>query len=434
MRLDKIHILFVLESFFPTHRAGTEIYVLNLCRYFKDKGWPVGVLVSTTQGMADYGYEGIPVYTFLVPKKPIVKELNGIVPPRGLDLFIGRIRELQPELVHFHSFGRAINASHLKAVKEMGVRTAFTPHLGGYFCVKGDLLLNGKENCDGRVDSFRCLSCVLQCKGKKPWVSRLGARVISVASSVPGAQKLLPASFFQVRHRQSELKRTQKYADTIFSIAPWIQNAFILNGIHRSQIIPQGITPLFLDIAKVRNRKLGDTLNFAFVGRMHPNKGFHLLSQAWSRLSHKGSVLHVMTTRSKDEVEYYNTQKTLMLQYDNVVWNENFDQQKVAQYYCDMDILILPSTSNEVAPLVIQEASAFGIPVVGSDYIAIGDMVKDGENGLLFRNGDWFQLQQKLQYIIDEPECIARFCQNIHPPVAMSQVAAMVEEAFMKNV
>jgi hypothetical protein len=75
------HILFTLESFFPAHRAGTEVYVLNLCHYFKSKGWAVSVLITTIEDAKDYEYEGIPVYTFTIPKKPNAKQLNNIIKP-----------------------------------------------------------------------------------------------------------------------------------------------------------------------------------------------------------------------------------------------------------------------------------------------------------------------------------------------------------------
>lgn len=107
-------ILFTLESFFPYNRAGTEVYVLNLCRYFQNRNWHVEVLIATTEHHKDYYYEGIPVRTFAIPKMPNSKELNGIIQPQGIEGFIERVIEINPDIVHFHSFGRAINGYHLK--------------------------------------------------------------------------------------------------------------------------------------------------------------------------------------------------------------------------------------------------------------------------------------------------------------------------------
>ena len=130
---------FTLESFFPSHRAGTEVYVLNLCRYFKINGWDVGVLITTKEQQSDYKFEEIDIYTFNIPEEPDVRELNGLIAPRGMDSFLIRVKEFCPDVIHFHSFGRAINSFHLKAVHELGIKTVFTPHLGGQFCIKGDM-------------------------------------------------------------------------------------------------------------------------------------------------------------------------------------------------------------------------------------------------------------------------------------------------------
>ena len=433
-----MHILLVLESFFPTHRAGTEIYVLNLCRYLQSKGYKVEVLISSTTGASDYKYEGIQVYTFKVPPKPIAKELNGIIAPRGIEHFIERVKAINPDLVHFHSFGRAINGYHLQAVKELGIKTAFTPHLGGFFCIKGDLLLNGKVNCDGEVRKTRCLSCLLQSRGKSKILSYGFANVMQFVANLKKAKKIIPPSFFQAHHRHNELQRVKQHSDLIFSIAPWIQTAFELNNIKKAIRIPQGISPIFLSNAQLsthnsilttRNSK---PIRFAFIGRMHPSKGFHLLKQAWDNIETGNIKLDVVTSPSGDENQYFEQHKQWAKAKPNIEWHEGHTQNDVASLLRTIDVLILPSTTNEVAPLVILEAAAFGIPTIGSDYIAIKDMVEHGKNGLLFKNGDWHHLKHQLETIINQPELIAKFKQNIRPPMSMSVVAELIEKEYFK--
>ena len=121
-------ILFTLESFFPSHRAGTEVYVLNLCKYFKTKGYDVSVLITSSEGLEDYFFEGIPIYVFDIPKNAVSEELNGLIPPRGIEAFKVKLIELKPDILHFHSFGRAINSFHLKIAKELGLKP-FSPHI-----------------------------------------------------------------------------------------------------------------------------------------------------------------------------------------------------------------------------------------------------------------------------------------------------------------
>ncbi len=395
------------------------------------KGWQVSVLIANSSDLEDYIYEGITVYTFQIPSKPNVKELNGLIPPHGINHFISRIKEIKPDIVHFHSFGRAINGFHLKAVKELGIKTAFTPHLGGFFCIKGDVRLNGKQNCDGWIDEKRCMSCLFQSKGKNKFIANLLGFLIQKLNKLTTQHKKLSPVLFQAHHRKNELNRVNKYADLIFAIAPWIQKAFEINGIKKAQLIPQGISPVFFkQNTKQQINKSTNQLHFAFIGRMHPSKGFHLLKKAWENLKGNQARLSIITNPSGGETEYFEKHKAWGQKQDNIIWIESLSQQEVAKYLNKVDVLILPSISNEVSPLVILEAATRKIPVIGSDYIAIKGMIKDGINGLLFKNGDPEQLKFQIQKCIDDKEIITQLSSNIEKPYSMNEVAEIVEQNY----
>jgi len=73
------------------------------------------------------------------------------------------------------------------------------------------------------------------------------------------------------------------------------------------------------------------------------------------------------------------------------------DEARKALYYGAADVVALPSVmSTEVFPIVLLEASAFGIPVVVSDLDTFRCFVKDGYNGLVSKRGDEKDLAEKL--------------------------------------
>ena len=56
------------------------------------------------------------------------------------------------------------------------------------------------------------------------------------------------------------------------------------------------------------------------------------------------------------------------------------------------DALVVPSQGKETGPLVVLEAFAAGISVIGSNLGGIKELVQDGVNGVLVRNptpDDW---------------------------------------------
>lgn len=414
-------IIFALERFFPLQTAGTEQYVLSISKYLLLKKWNVRILISSTRNLEDYNYEGIPVSTFQIPRIADKKELNGLVPPRGIEKFIEKIKILNPDIVHFHSFGRAINGFHLEAVKKLGIKTAFTTHLGGLFCIKGNLRLFEKCNCDGKIIEQRCLGCIIHSKGYSKRFAIVAGKAISLLLKVRYFRKLLPATYQQCFHKKQELRRLNKYADIIFSISPWIDNMFVLNGLMRTKLIPQTINSVFFKKSLIVEKKKDKIMRFVFVGRIHPFKGFHLLQKAWDAIDIPNAELHVIANVSENDIYYKNIYKWANNSRD-VVWNEGFTQLQVAKYLNNMDVLILPSISNEVAPLVILEAATRKIPVIGSDYIAIRYMIKHEYNGLLFHNGNWQDLGNQILRLRSEAGLLNEFSNNINLPPSQSQV------------
>lgn len=424
-------ILFALESFFPTHRAGTEVYVLNLCKYFQSKGYGVSVLIATTAHQADYTYEGISVHTFPIPEKPDARELNGLMPPHGIQQFIKRVIEIKPDLVHFHSFGRAINGYHLKAVKELGIKTAFTPHLGSIFCIKGDLSLYGKENCDGRVDGKRCMACYFNNKGLKKPLAQILSYSINPFLKLSLTQKIAPPALFQAQHRKNEMQRINKYADIIYSIAPWIQEAFKLNEIHKAKLIPQGINTLFFENNKTIEQKKtkSSPIRLGFIGRMFPIKGFHLLMEALDKVKNPNYVLHIITMPSGGEIEYLDSAKIWANNKRNVIWNESLSSQEVKDYYAKIECLILPSI-NEMAPLASLESLACKTPIICSDIPAFKDQINQYKGGTLYKSGSASDLADKINAILLDPHILEECKNSIQSPHSMDQVAQIIENDY----
>ena len=60
--------------------------------------------------------------------------------------------------------------------------------------------------------------------------------------------------------------------------------------------------------------------------------------------------------------------------------------------YGKIDILVYPSFSLEGFGLVIIEAQSFGIPVISFDNNSVREIITDGKNGILVRDGDFDKL------------------------------------------
>jgi len=86
-------------------------------------------------------------------------------------------------------------------------------------------------------------------------------------------------------------------------------------------------------------------------------------------------------------------------------------KEEVLSYYRLFDLNILASVSDGFG-LVLLEAMAMECPVIATDFGGIKDVVRHGENGLLFADGDIDRLANNITQIINDKELRNRLVEN----------------------
>jgi glycosyltransferase involved in cell wall biosynthesis len=88
----------------------------------------------------------------------------------------------------------------------------------------------------------------------------------------------------------------------------------------------------------------------------------------------------------------------------NVIFLGFINQREIPRYYAMADVFVLPSTY-EPRGAVINEAMACGLPVIVTDRCgSVGDIVRNGENGFVFRAGDDVELSGYLDALTSDPD------------------------------
>jgi len=72
---------------------------------------------------------------------------------------------------------------------------------------------------------------------------------------------------------------------------------------------------------------------------------------------------------------------------------------ELPKYYAACDAFCIPSTF-ETQGIVSLEAMACGKPVIGADYLALSDLIKNGKNGEKFRPGDANACARKIRKVL----------------------------------
>lgn len=135
------------------------------------------------------------------------------------------------------------------------------------------------------------------------------------------------------------------------------------------------------------------------LGRYSYQKGFDLLLRAWSAVKDKQDwkLLLVGSGDRQQELERLRDQLHLG---DSVEMQPTTD--RVVDLYKRCGIFAL-SSRFEGLPLVLIEAGAIGLPLVAFDCpTGPSDIVCDGQNGYLVKNGDTAAFARRLQSLIND--------------------------------
>ena len=173
-----------------------------------------------------------------------------------------------------------------------------------------------------------------------------------------------------------------------------------------------------------------------FFGNLVPYKGPEVLLKAFSevRKDHPEVLLFYAGRGSlKDGLQ--SLARELELE-DEVVFAGYVDDQDKAICYRAADIFCLPSVNRaEAFGIVNLEAMASGLPIVASRLGGIPDLVREGENGILFEPGEVDELAQVLGYMIDNPEerwKMGRAGKKMAEDYSWAKIAQKTEEVYQE--
>ncbi|NCY22273.1 glycosyltransferase [bacterium] len=130
-------------------------------------------------------------------------------------------------------------------------------------------------------------------------------------------------------------------------------------------------------------------LKLVFLGRVAPEKGIDVLLRA------------LRLVKIKVELDVYGIGSDIGngisdIGNAKVRWLKPVKPEQVVETIRKYEALVVPSVWLETGPLVVLEAFAAGVPVIGSRLGGIAEMVNEGVDGLLFHPGDAADLAEKL--------------------------------------
>jgi glycosyltransferase involved in cell wall biosynthesis len=132
-------------------------------------------------------------------------------------------------------------------------------------------------------------------------------------------------------------------------------------------------------------------LRVGYIGRLTYNKGVHVIAQAAKELAEPD--LFAFSVAGDGDAAYLDELKT-----DFAGTPAAFlGWISPADFFENIDVLLVPSLWREPFGRVCIEAFAAGVPVMASNIGGLAEVVKEGYNGFLFQPGDANQLRELLE-------------------------------------
>ena len=151
------------------------------------------------------------------------------------------------------------------------------------------------------------------------------------------------------------------------------------------------------------NRSVNRAFNILFVGKIHRDKGVYELVDAVVNLLRKGANIRLTLIGSKVEAHLLESRvaKEGLAKYFE--FTGVLPQNKLKLYYHASDMFILPSYS-EGFPCSMLEAMACRLPVAVTPVGGVPQLLKHGQNGLLFNCKSVNSIQKAIEEVMCNPD------------------------------
>ncbi len=395
-----VNVLQVAGWYLPYQIGGTEVYLDGLVGELARLGMRSLVLAPRSANMPErYEHAGAPVETYPVNEAAASDEMRDGMPHHDFEAFRAHLLRHRNAIYHQHSWTRGCGPHHLRTARELGFRTVLTVHAPGAICLRGTMLRFGEAACDGRVEEKACAACWAQSRGApKPLARALGDLPLGMAKRARRAESRLATALSAralAAERLGHIAEMIENSDRIVAVCQWLHAALAANGVPERKLLlsRQGVPRGHLDAAQAipayRSAPRAP-LKLLFLGRWDPVKGVEVVVRAIRSLPTQTPVrLSIRTVPAPPAQRAYEARVRALASVDARISIEPaVSRGDLASVMSDYDALVVPSLCLETGPLVILEAQAAGLFVLGSRLGGIAELVDEGDAGELVEAGD----------------------------------------------
>ena len=434
-----VHVPF---NYYPDPIGGTEIFVQSLAKHLARSGVE-SVIAAPGQSDSTYFHSGLKVRRFAGqsagwPVEYPYGEGDRIAAAAFDEILAAEL----PDLVHIHALTSMVSPFLASRARARGLPIVFTYHAANTSCQTGTLLRWGRERCDGRMEASRCASCNLVKLGLPRQVASVVGRVPASIARMIETAGLRGRAWTALRlneltaRRHAHVRDFLAMADAIVAPANWVADLLLANGVPRAKVTICGQGEPHGRVFGIRRaRKVaGGPLRIAVLSRLDATKGVHVLVEALA--AHRGLdvTLDIFGVAQPNDSAYEERLARSIEDDRRITLHRAIPNDEVVATLARFDVLAVPSQVMETGPLVVLEAFAAGIPVVGSDLGGVAERVAHERTGLLVPHADRNSWAMAFARLRKEPLLLRRLARAVMPPPQVSMVAAKMDRLYRRLV
>lgn len=413
-----LRVVHCVGFYFPDQVGGSEVYVRDLAAALAGRDIESSIIAATDGPFRDYSWEGVPVFRY--PSSSAQLRDGGDTEPHRT-AFQNLVDRLRPDLFHLHSWTPGAGLDHLRQVAELGIPSVFTQHVPAPLCIRGTVLLEGKTACDGRIDERRCAACWALGRGvpapaahvlsylpkwtPPAWMARSPLRRLATLASARAAASTEAARLHEIARLSRKIVVPSK----------WMYAAHRANGIPAAKLLLSGQAAgkAFAGAVRAPPGQRERVLNIGFVGRLDAYKGVQTLIQAIALVPTE-APLRLIIAGSTSEAEAQRFVEAAAARDSRIELLGALPHDGIPAFLETVDILAVPSRCQETGPIVVLEAHAMGVPVMGANLGGIAERIRDGVDGWLLPFDDpraWAAVME--QALADRSQVSARAANSV---------------------
>lgn len=437
----RLRVVHCVGFYFPDSTGGTEVYVRDLLTALDRYSIDGTIIAATDRSLDHYTWQGVDVVRYPTDAITCVTDPEAKVQSRRT-MFQDIVTRAKPDLFHLHSWTSGAGLQHLKQVARLGIPRVVTMHVPSALCMRGTMLLNGKRACDGRIDDRRCPRCWARFRDfpapaayAVSWLPKWDATE-SLATRVSHRVATVLSVRAIAATKARELRSMAALSERIVAPSEWVRAALMENAIPPEKIVvsTQAASESFVHLGR-RRRARDDRKEIlvGFLGRLVSYKGADMLIEAFAKVP-KDLPVRLRIAGSGWEPPYLRSIERAAKKDPRIELVGLIEHEQVPQFLKEIDVLAVPSRYMETGPIVVREAQALGIPVMGANLGGIAERVRDGIDGWLLPFDDPRPWTAAIREAVTDRDKLARLSNNMQRIRTIGDVASDMATVYREIV